>query len=156
MAENARCQILLELEGVLRARFIYLGTLRKDGTQSAAAPLWFTITPEHSILIQTGPNTWHTRRIRRGSPVIVWVGSRRGPAFVGHAELTDDPSAVEQIIHDYPRKYLLARLGLHRPTNLSFERGDRVAIKITPLQLLPRGFKSQPGKPEPTGAVSHT
>ena len=81
--------------------------------------------------------------------MIVWIGKRHGLAFMGRAELTGDPMVVEQIIKDYPKKYLMARLGLHRPTKASFERGERLAIKITPLEALPQGFSSQPGAPAP-------
>jgi hypothetical protein len=138
-----------ELDALPQARVIYLATVRKDGTQSGAAPIWFTVTPERRILIQSGPNSWHARRIRRGSPVIVWIGRRHGLAFIGRAELGYDPMVVDQIIKDYPRKYLMAWLGLHRPTKLSFERGERLAIKIIPLRALPLGFRSQPGAPAP-------
>jgi hypothetical protein len=84
--------------------------------------------------------------------VIIWIGRRRGPALIGRAELTRDPMVAEQIIKDYPKKYLMARLGFHRPSKSSFERGDRVAIKITPIQALPQGFSSQPGAPAPNFA----
>jgi hypothetical protein len=143
-----RC-LYRELDSLARARVIYVATVRKNGTQSKAAPIWFTTTSNRAILIQSGPDSWHTKRIRSGSPVLVWIGRRRRLAFVGNAELSDDPVVVEQIIKDYPRKYLMARLGLHRPTRSSFERGERLAIRITPLQVLPLGFKSQPGAPAP-------
>jgi hypothetical protein len=149
MEHNRQPQFLAEFDKLIRVRRIYLATVRKDGTQSKAAPLWFTTTPERTILIQSGPDSWHTKRIRAGSPVIVWVGRQRGLAFVGRAELSDHPLIVEQIIKDYPRKYLMARLGLHRPTKLSFARRERLAIQITPLEVLPRGFRSQPGAPVP-------
>ena len=139
----------LELNALAKARVIYVATIRKDSTQSKAAPIWFTITSERGILTQSGPNSWQARRIRRGSPVIVWIGRRRGPAFIGKAEITDEPLFIDQIINDYPKKYLMARLGLHRPSKRSFERGERLAINITPLQALPQGFSSQPGAPAP-------
>jgi hypothetical protein len=138
-----------QLDALAHARVIYVATVRKDRTQSRAAPMWFILTPQGRILIQSGPNSWQTRRIRRGSPVIVWIGRRRAAAFIGRAGLSDDPKVVEQIIRDYPRKYLMARLGLHRPTRSSFERGERLAIRITPIQALPQGFRSQPGAPAP-------
>jgi general stress protein 26 len=138
-----------EFDTLAQTRIIYVATVRKDGTQSKATPVWFTIRPDHRILIQSGPNSWQTKRIRRGSPVLVWIGRRRGAAFIGKAELTDDQMVVEQIIKDYPKKYLMARLGLHRPTKSSFARGERVAVQITPIQVLPQGFSSQPGAPAP-------
>jgi hypothetical protein len=138
-----------EFDTLAQTRIIYVATVRKDGTQSSAAPLWFTVRPDRRILIQSGPHSWQTRRIRRGSPVLVWIGKRRGPAFIGRAEVTDDRMVVEQIIRDYPKKYLMARLGIHRPATSSFARGERVAIQITPIHPLPQGFSSQPGAPAP-------
>jgi len=150
MEENRPSQFSQrELDALAQARVIYVATVRKDGTQSRAAPIWFTITPDQRILIQSGPNTWQVRRIRHGSPVIIWIGRRRGLAFIGRAELTTDPMVIEQIIKDYPKKYWMARLGLHRPTKSSFERGERLAIKIMPIEALPHGFSSQPGAPAP-------
>jgi hypothetical protein len=138
-----------QLQTLRRARFIYLTTIRTDGSQSKPARLWFTVTSEHTILIQTGPDTWHARRIRRGSPVIVSVGSRDGPAFIGSAEFSQDPRVIEQIVRDFPRKYLTAWLGWHRPTRSSFIQGSRVAIRITPVQLLPPDFVPQAGAAPP-------
>jgi hypothetical protein len=138
------------LDALTRARLIYVATARKDGTQSKATPLWFTITPDREIVIQSGPTSWMTKRVRRGSAVIVSIGQRRGFAFMGTAELTDDPLVLEQIIKDYPRKYWMAWLGLHRPTKSSFERGQRLAIRVTPVRALPEGFCLQPGAPIPS------
>jgi len=138
-----------ELDALAKASIIYIATVRKDGTQSRAAPIWFTITSDHRILIQSGPDTWQVRRIRRGSSVIIWIGRRHGLAFIGRAELTSDPMGVEQIIKDYPKKYWMAWLGLHRPTKSNFEQGERLAIKIMPIEALPQGFISQPGAPAP-------
>ena len=140
----------LELDALTKARVIYVATVRKNRTQSRAAPLWFTITSDSRILTQSGPDSWHIMRIRRGSPVMVWIGRRRGPAFIGRAEITDQPMIIDQIIRDYPKKYLMARLGLHRPTKWSFERGNRLAIMITPILALPENFSAQPGAPART------
>jgi hypothetical protein len=137
------------VDALLQARVVYVATVRKDGTQSAAAPLWFTTTPDRRIVIQSGPNSWHVRRIRRGSPLLVWISSLRGLAFIARAELSNDPLVIEQIIRDYPRKYLMARLGLHRPTKSSFVRAKRLAIVITLLRPLPEGFTSEPGLAAP-------
>jgi len=138
-----------ELDALSKARVIYLATIRRDGRQSKAAPIWFTVTPSGAILIQTGPASWRAKRIRRGSPVIVWTSKRGGPAFGGSAEITEERAVIDQIVDDYPKKYLMARLGLHRPTKRSFERGERLAIKITPIHRFPDGFTAQAGAPAP-------
>jgi hypothetical protein len=138
-----------DLAALKKASLIYVATVRKDGNQSKAAPVWFTITADNRILIETGPQTWKARRIRRGSPAIVWIGAADGPAFMGKAEIVSDPAEQTQIITDYPRKYLLARMGFARPSAAKFSSGKIVAIRITPLKDLPEGFSSDPGSPAP-------
>lgn len=138
-----------DAEALSQASFIYIATVRKDGNQSTAAPVWFTTTPDGLILIQTKATTWKAKRIRRGSPVIVWIGNRSGPAFIGQAEITSDPAVVNSIVNDYPQRYFLARLGVHKPTKEMFASGSIVAIKITPFHDFPEGFTSAPGTPAP-------
>jgi Pyridoxamine 5'-phosphate oxidase len=138
-----------DLAALKKASLIYIATFRKDGNQSKAAPVWFTLASDDRILIETGPQTWKAKRIRRGSPAIVWIGAADGPAFIGKAEIVSEPAVQNQIITDYPRKYLLARVGFARPTAEKFLAGKIVAIRITPLKDLPEGFKSDPGTPAP-------
>jgi hypothetical protein len=139
-----------DLDALTGASVLYIATVRKDGNQSTAAPVWFTLAPDHLVLIQTQPTTWKAKRIRRGSPVIVWIGKKHGPAFIGRAEITHDPAVGRQIVEDYPKKYLMARLGLNRPTQEMFDKGQVLPIKITPLRDLPDGFASTPGTPAPS------
>ena len=139
----------LDTDALSHANLIYIATVRKDGNQSTVAPVWFTTTPDRLILIQTKGTTWKAKRIRRGSPVIVWIGKRSGPAFIGKAEITSDSAVINRIVNDYPHRYLLARIGIHRPTQEMFASGSIVAIKITPLHDFPEGFASAPGTPAP-------
>jgi hypothetical protein len=101
------------------------------------------------VLTQTQPGTWKAKRIRRGSPVIVWIGRKHGPAFIGKAEITSDPAVPRQIVEDYPKKYLMVRFGIHKPTQEMFDKGQVIAIKIKPVRDFPEGFASQPGTPAP-------
>jgi len=139
-----------DIDALSTASVLYVATVRKNGDQSTPAPVWFTAAPDHLVLIQTSPTTWKAKRIRRGSPVIVWIGKTKGPAFIGKAEITSDPADSRQIIADYPKRYLMARLGMHTPTQEMFDKGQIVAITITPVRDLPEGFASQPGKPAPS------
>ena len=139
-----------DINALSTASVLYIATVRKDGNQSTPAPVWFTVAPDHLVLIQTQPTTWKAKRIRRGSPVIVWIGKTKGPAFIGKAEITSDPAVPRQIVEDYPKRYLMARLGLHKPTQEMFDKGQILAIRITPVRDLPDGFASQPGTPAPS------
>jgi len=138
-----------DLDALSRASVIFIATVRKDGNQSTPAPVWFTVTPQQTVLIQTRPTSWKAKRISRGSPAIVWIGSQSGPAFIAKAEISNDHAVLQKIIDDFPQRYLMARLGFHKPTQERFDKGDIVAIKLTPIRDLPEGFASSPGTPAP-------
>ena len=139
-------------QALSKASLIYVATVRKDGNQSKAAPVWFTISADrNAILIQTGPGSWKVKRIKRGSPVLVWIGSANGPAFMGKAEITSDAVLQDKILKDFRQKYWQNRVMGIGPSRARFDSGDRVAIKITPTRDLPDGFSSTPGTPPPSG-----
>jgi general stress protein 26 len=138
-----------ELKAFDQASTVYIETVRKDGNQSTPAPVWFTLSADRAQLyIQTRKGTWKDKRIRRGSPVIVWIGGLTGPAFIGKAEITKDAAVLDKILTDYPKKYTMN--ALVGPSRASFDSGDRIAIRITPEKHLPANFSSAPGTPAPS------
>jgi hypothetical protein len=132
------------------ATYIYIATVRKDGNQSKAVPVWFITTADHQVLIETSPTSWKAKRIKRGSPAMIWIGSRTGPAFIGNAEIVTDTALQDQVIAEYPKKYTLAWIGFARPSRAKLDRGQIVVIRISPTRDLPDGFQSAPGTPAPT------
>jgi hypothetical protein len=100
-------------------------------------------------LIDTNSDTWKAKRVRRGSPFIVWIGTRSGPAFIGKAEIVQDTAVQDMMLKEIPKKYFLARIGLVGPSRAKFDSGKAVTIRITPESDLPDGFQSQPGAPAP-------
>ena len=54
------------LDALSRAGRVYIATLRRDGNQSKPVPVWFTLAPDRSVLIQTGRSSWIARRVGRG------------------------------------------------------------------------------------------
>jgi general stress protein 26 len=131
------------------ASYIYIATVRKDGNQSAAAPVWFIATANGQILVDTNSDSWKAKRIRRGSPVIVWIGSRTGRAFIGKADFVHDPAVQDFMIEQIPKKYWLAWIGLFGPKRANFDSGRIVTIQISIERDLPQSFPSQPGTPAP-------
>src|SRR5260370_5427332 len=72
-----------DAQALAKAGLIYIATVRKDGNQSKAAPVWITTSADSSaLLIQTGPTTWKAKRIMRGIPDLVCIGSADSPAFI--------------------------------------------------------------------------
>ena len=138
-----------DADALAGASYVYIATVRKDGNQSTAARVWFIATPDGRMLIDTNSDSWKAKRIARGSPVIVWIGSATGPAFIGKAEIVADPQVHDQMIEAIPRKYWLARMGLFGPKRAKFDSGQIITIRISPERDLPDGFQSQPGTPAP-------
>jgi general stress protein 26 len=135
------------------ASYLYIATVRKDGNQSKAARVWFIATADGQILIDTNSDSWKAKRIARGSPVIVWIGSSSGPAFIGKGKIVADRAVQDQMIEAIPKKYLLARMGMFGPKRERFDSGQIVTIRISPERDLPEGFQSQPGTPAPALSV---
>jgi hypothetical protein len=136
-----------DLGALEKASYLYIATVRKDGNQSKAARVWFILTENNQILIDTDTDSWKAKRIRRGSPVIVWIDSATGPAFIGKAEFVSDNTVHDYMIYQIPRKYWLAWMGFFGPKRSKFDSGQVVTIRITPERDLPDGFASQPGTP---------
>jgi general stress protein 26 len=146
-ASSGRAEISKrDAQALSKTGLIYIATVRKDGNQSTAAPVWFTTTADsNAVLIQTGPETWKAKRIKRGSPALVWIGSANGPAFIGKAEITNDAVTVNKILTDFHNKYWQNRVMGVGPSRARFESGERIAIRIIPTRDLPDGFTSAPG-----------
>ena len=138
------------IDALAKATYIYIATVRKDGTQSKAAPIWFTTTPDNDVLIETSPKSPKVKRIKRGSPALIWIGTRTGPAFIGKAEIVTDTALQDLVIAQYPKKYLLAWIGIARPSRAKLDRGQIVVIRVSPTRELPAGFQSSPGTPAPS------
>ena len=84
-----------------------------------------------AIYFTTGPDSHKARRVARGSPLLVWVGSTSGPHFVGQAELVRDPEVAARMAPVYSRKYWIAWLGLFRPNPERVRAGKTVIVKVT-------------------------
>lgn len=139
-----------DVDALAKGTYIYIATVRKDGNQSRAVPVWFITTADNQLLIETSPASWKAKRIKRGSPALVWIGERTGPAFIGKAEIVEDKTLQDQVIAEYPKKYMLARIGFARPTRAKLDSGQIVVIRIAPMRDLPEGFQSAPGTPAPS------
>ena len=110
---------------------IYVATKRADGTLSKIVPVWFMYDGD-AIYFATGPKSYKAKRIKKGSPLYVWVGSADGPHFVGPAELITDPAVAERMAPVYAKKYWIAWLGLFKPNPERVRTGKTVIVKVRP------------------------
>ena len=121
-----------EVANALRSsKQIYVATKRADGTPSKVVPVWFMFDGD-AIYFSTGPQSYKAKRIAKGSPLLVWVGSADGPHFVGPAELIRDPEVAARMAPAYDQKYWISWLGFFRPRPERVKAGKTVIVKVTP------------------------
>jgi len=117
-------------EAALRASdLIYVATRRKSGERSSVRPIWFCYD-QGQLFFTTSPTSWKAKRIARGSPLYIWVGSENGPFLTGRAEPVSDAALVDRMGEAYAKKYWIAWFGLFRP------RAERVTTGKTKAYLV--------------------
>jgi hypothetical protein len=119
------------VEALRTSKQIYVATRRADGTVSTVVPVWFMFDGD-AVYFTTAPTSHKARRVKRGSPLLVWVGSATGPHFVAQAELSSDPELAARMAPVYSQKYWIAWLGLFRPDPKRVRGGKTVIVKVKP------------------------
>jgi general stress protein 26 len=117
-------------EALRTSDLIYVATQRKDATRSKAKPIWFYYDAGR-IFFTTSPDAWKAKRIARGSPLFINVGSEEGPALVGTAEAVTDPALIDRMGEAYADKYWIAWLGLFKPRSSRVSSGKTKAYSVT-------------------------
>jgi general stress protein 26 len=112
------------------SQLIYVATQRRNGGGSASRPVWF-MYDQGKLFFTTSPTSWKARRIAAGSPLLINVGRKDGPFFVGHAEPVHDGALIDRMGRAYAKKYWLARLGLFRPRSARVAAGQTSAYLVT-------------------------
>lgn len=120
------------------ADLLYVATKRKNGERSSIRPIWFDYHEGH-VYFTTSPSSWKARRIKRGSPLFLWIGSETGPFVLGRAQPVTDPAVITRMGEAYSKKYWLAWLGFFRPNPERVAAGKTVAYRVS----------LQRGKPPP-------
>ena len=111
------------------ASYIYTATQRKSGETSESVPIWFMWDGER-IFFTTSPESWKARRIARGSPLFINVGSKDGPKLTGKPTKVTDPALIERMGQAYRDKYWIAWVGLFRPRSGRVTSGKTAAYLV--------------------------
>ncbi len=118
-------------QALATAKSLYVATKRKDGSTSKVSPIWF-MADDDAVYFTTTPTSYKAKRIARGSPLLVWVGSENGPHFVGKAELLRDPAVAEKMAPAYDQKYWISWFGFFRPRPDRVRDGKTLIVRVTP------------------------
>ncbi len=112
---------------------IHVATVRKDGSRSEPAPVWFAFI-DGAIWFATSPDSHKARRVGKGSPMFVSVDGKKGPFVETRAEIVNDGAMADRLGQIYADKYWIAWLGLFRPSRARLEAGKIVLLRLTPSQ----------------------
>jgi PPOX class probable F420-dependent enzyme len=121
------------VEALKTSKNLYVATKRKDGKQSSVAPIWFMYDGD-AVYFTTEPTSYKAKRIQRGSPILVWVGAKDGPHFVGQGEILRDPAVAAKMAPVYDQKYWISWAGFFRPRPDRVRDGKTLIVKVTPVE----------------------
>ena len=116
-----------------QSKGIYVATQRKNGTRSAAVPVWFGYMDD-AVWFTTGPESHKGRRVQKGSPMWVSVQGKDGPFIKTKAEVIKDGAVADRLGEMYSKKYWIAWLGFFRPSRARNESGKTILLRLTPAE----------------------
>jgi predicted pyridoxine 5'-phosphate oxidase superfamily flavin-nucleotide-binding protein len=92
-ASSGRAEISKrDAQALSKADLIYIATVRKDGNQSKAAPVWFTTSADNNaILIQTGPKRGRPSASDAGVRLSCGLGQRMARPLLARLKLPTTP-----------------------------------------------------------------
>ncbi len=121
-------------------KLISVATQRANGEWGRAAPIWFMYDGE-AVYFITAPKSYKARRIRKGSPVQVWLnekGEKTGPVFTGKTQIMTDTATLDRINAAYKSKYWAAWLTYWAmPLAGRVEAGKMIAVQVMPAVSSP-------------------
>ena len=113
-------------------KLISVSTKRANGDWSRPAPIWFAYEDE-AVYFITAPTSFKARRIRKGSPVLVWLDEKREPAFSGETQIVTDPVTLDRINAAFKDKYWAAWFTYWAmPLAGRVQSGTMVAVRVSP------------------------
>ncbi len=98
---------------------------------SKVVPVWFMFDGD-AIYFATLPSSYKAKRIKKGSPLYVWVGRRRRSALRRPGGALTDPEVAARMAPVYAQKYWIAWLGLFKPNPERVRTGKTVIVKVRP------------------------
>lgn len=111
--------------------YIYVATERKSGDLGSFSPIWFAYD-DGKIFFTTSPDSFKAKRIAKGRPLTIHVGTEDGPVVVGKAQKVSDPAFIEKMGEAYNKKYWLSWVGFFRPRSDRVGAGKTMAYVVDP------------------------
>lgn len=109
--------------------YIYVATERSNGELGSFSPIWFYYD-QGKIFFTTSPGSYKAKRIAKGRPLTIHVGTEDGPVLVGKAEKVTDPAYIDKMGKAYNDKYWISWMGFFRPRSDRVTEGKTMAYVV--------------------------
>jgi hypothetical protein len=116
------------------AQFVYIQSMRKDGTLSRPAEIWFAFM-DGAVWVGSSPDSWRAKRIRWKRPQArIAIGSPGGPAIMATGSFVKDPAMEKRFCDQLAVKYPAKFPSWEKSFREGLATGKRVLIRYTPVR----------------------
>lgn len=120
-----------ELQRALKRHMQWFGSYKKSG-ELVKVQVWLIVSKGH-IEFLTGKNSYKVRRLRRNPRAICYVGSEKGPAVAGTAQIITDKADQVRVYRAYWKTHpVFMLLGIGLRVWIEMLVGNRVVVRVAP------------------------
>ena len=124
---------------------VYVSPIKSDGGESSChGEVWYSLDGT-DVELATAKDTWKTRAVRKGlDRARIWVGDfgqarsadgpfRKGPSFLAHASVDEDPATFERLMSAYGSRYPDGWDKWEPRFRSGYGDGSRILIRYRPV-----------------------
>lgn len=120
-----------ELQHALKRHMQWFGSYKKSG-ELVKVQVWLIVS-KGQIEFLTGKNSYKVRRVRRNPRVICYVGSEKGPAVAGTAQIVTEKTDQARVYRAYWKTHpVFMLLGIGLRIWIEMLLGNRVVVRVAP------------------------
>lgn len=120
-----------ELQYALKRHMQWFGSYKKSG-ELVKVQVWLIVS-KGQIEFLTGKNSYKVRRVRRNPRVICYVGSEKGPAVAGTAQIVTEKTDQARVYRAYWKTHpVFMLLGIGLRIWIEMLLGNRVVVRVAP------------------------
>lgn len=131
-----------ELARAVRRHTQWFGSYKKSG-ELKKVQVWLTVN-NGLIEFTTQANSYKMKRVRRNPRVVCFLGSKKGPAIHGRAEIVTDKEAIRRTYRAYWKTHPLVMIVLAYGISRRIEAGKSVLVRVRPDEPNPLAGVTDP------------
>ena len=120
-----------ELQRALKRHMQWFGSYKKSG-ELVKVQVWLIVS-KGQIEFLTSKNSYKVRRLRRNPRAICYVGSEKGPAVAGSAQIVTEKADQARVYRAYWKTHpVFMLLGIGLRVWIEMLLGNRVVVRVVP------------------------